>query len=935
MIKIEILFKGTRYDDISKFYVPKSYNLQLRGINSDRKSVLSTCSFTLYYDKDIYINIIEATSPIKVRIYENRELVFDGQLDPVAEASWTNPKYIKNITLECVDFSADLDKKTAWSASYPDVVDGPSFWIFKRDNPKMSLLYLILQQAGLEDRIDKTAPDIPVLIRHMSWTKGDLTYRNLLDSLLSEYLWAINVDIDKLTWAPIARATLPRLDEIEYKDLIGEVSINKSYSINDGIIVKWSKVKVMNNALLWRGNLPIGDTANPRPGEDIAGGDCWPEDSDITETWQNFGTEYLDTKYLSGENRLKNDEITLISSSDWVLSDSKDDKVIIDPIDENNTIKFEALRARLRYKNTATTAKKLYSSEIHGKALYQSALMTSRYPESASDSKEISASYIYEADYADRLCAGRYMILTKGCFDIKFISTKKLKIAGFYKLKNNPLIDDESYIQIISASKSEGNEITYTAYTTAPYTDIKPNTSGQTSSGRAAPGQDGSSPRLAYIRNHIQPTTPVGPEPEGWTISRIPDGYAPVWMSSASFTSTGQLDGLWTEPVRLQGIDAGSYLGAIQSIPSKPIDRDYFLYTGSTTANFTQYHIYEYKATDEIWVETQESDRVMGVQKDALQIAKNTGAVIYAALLFVELLVTRKLMVGGGSLVEGLLVRFLDEDENGNCIIEARYNGNKIWWIDVDTGKMYGNFTEVVQYLPFTFADQLDSSHPAYFDFYIPESTVEIVKVSIRGRNYRGYSSALSSWGNVETSTNKSFFWNNFSLNETQTNKTINFSHAHNYYKVSNNTSYAEDHTHNLRTNYSTGQIIGIDNAGRHSHSINSSNDRTSQENFFETIPIYKYSLQGNGEHTHTVDIRHSHDIEYGITEKTKPTNMTLSFSEGLTENFKNQVSVTSGGEYILDIATSGWKSIKITSSTLGRVQVQVMVRIKIDTTLS
>ena len=62
---------------------------------------------------------------------------------------------------------------------------------------------------------------------------------------------------------------------------------------------------------------------------------------------------------------------------------------------------------------------------------------------------------------------------------------------------------------------------------------------------------------------------------------------------------------------------------------------------------------------------------------------------------------------------------------------------------------------------------------------------------------------------------------------------------------------------------------------------------------------------------------------------------MTLAISNdggtsfGTAENISNTMRDKS-----VDITTSGWKSIRITSTQKGRVQVQVMVKIRIDTTM-
>ena len=106
-----------------------------------------------------------------------------------------------------------------------------------------------------------------------------------------------------------------------------------------------------------------------------------------------------------------------------------------------------------------------------------------------------------------------------------------------------------------------------------------------------------------------------------------------------------------------------------------------------------------------------------------------------------------------------------------------------------------------------------------------------------------------------------------------------------------------------------------------------------SGSNLSYSAPSLNFSDTG---HSHgLIEFPHSHDIILGILEGTSPSNMTLAISNdggtsfGTAENISNTMRDKS-----VDITTSGWKSIRITSTQKGRVQVQVMVKIRIDTTM-
>lgn len=955
MITLELRISKV-WHDISDLLTKDTLSIYKKAMTTERTSSLNTCSFTLLWSQSLYNSLMQASSPIYIRVTDDHELIFLGQADPVSDIEWQTENDEPSIDIEAIDWTVCLDNLISQSASYPAVVDGPSFFIYRKDNLHMSILYKILEICGISDKIDKNAPDIDVQIKHISWIKGSVSYRQLIDSLLKEYAFCLVSNGDKITWVRTAHYKDKHPEVISANDIVGQIKKQKEYITYDGVSVKWPKVKIEDDTLLWRGNLPIGDTSNPRPGELIASGDYWPEDSDIIETWQNYGTEYLDTEWLSGKSRLKNQALSLISSSNWYIQDSKDDGVILDKINGKDAI-FEALRARIRYKNTNANASKLYYSNIYGKALIKYQDMLTLIPNNTQTPEEIDASYIYTQDNAERYALARYMWQRHGSFIIQFISKKEYQLGQLLELDQSPFY--AGYIQIISIHKDNKGLYEYSALSAA-LTEENTNIINSSSSSGGNKEIDGITTRFAYIRSYLKPDKPIGENPSGWSLDIVPDGYKPVWLSIASFSLlTGNLVNEWTDPVRVEGIGDGEYRGANDHAPTDPLEGDFFIYTGPSTSNMIQYHIYKYNSIDDIWVETTESDKVMACQRDALQIAKNTGKVEYCALLFVDLLVAGKLMVGGGTEAAGLLCRIMDDDGAGKPIIEIRYNGDKLWWVDIDTGKMYGNFAQVVQYLPLSFDDSLDKDHPAQFSFWIPEDAdIDWIKISIRGQNYRTYSAGaykISDWNAKTGSISFPSTAPSISI-ETTTIQTFETtgdagSHSHSYYRAKDSTD-EDSHEHALSVPYFSNaytdnaygpdlhrhEIAVPDKAASsaHKHNIKTENGTTSSDgshsHALPTSLVTGVSATLNGyDHTHDIDVSHGHDIVLGIIEGTKPSNMKLLWSEG---DYTNQISVQNGGLYTIDINSKkgGWKNIELSSDSLGRVQIQVICKLRIDT---
>ena len=160
-------------------------------------------------------------------------------------------------------------------------------------------------------------------------------------------------------------------------------------------------------------------------------------------------------------------------------------------------------------------------------------------------------------------------------------------------------------------------------------------------------------------------------------------------------------------------------------------------------------------------------------------------------------------------------------------------------------------------------------------------------------------------------------------------------SHALDFQSNTNiSTSYnnPDNHSHTVSVPNKTGGF----NDGSHSHSIEYDSGTTEEKgSHSHTLPSnlvtgVKAEIK-NYDHTHDIDISHGHDIYMGIIEGDKPSGMKLTWSEG---QYTNQISVASEGLYTININSrkGGWKSIQIKSDTLGRVQLQVICKLRIDT---
>jgi hypothetical protein len=348
----------------------------------------------------------------------------------------------------------------------------------------------------------------------------------------------------------------------------------------------------------------------------------------------------------------------------------------------------------------------------------------------------------------------------------------------------------------------------------------------------------------------------------------------------------------------------------------------------------------------------------------------------------VDNLVAKKLKVGLGDASSGFFLKIEDGDPP---IIICKFNGSILWEINASTGKMYGNFALVRQFMPFQFDDSLDDTYPMECDFYIP-SNAEIVsiKLSSKGKNYRAYSKSAATSGGTKTSSVIDPDWagarGSFGITVT---KTGNYStvqtesagdHKHTYDKATGTGSgFSADgaHSHNLSFPYSDNKYTGYSNpdnhrhsyiaptstesnSGAHSHSIQTTSTNTSETGSHKHgLPagiVTDVTFSGSGlastsltlsnsqiEHGHIVDISHDHSLTFGIYESTKPAGVELFCSNnGSTYGSAISGASATGDNSNFDITQqfsgTGWKSIKFTSTQLGRIQAQLIIELLVTT---
>jgi len=294
------------------------------------------------------------------------------------------------------------------------------------------------------------------------------------------------------------------------------------------------------------------------------------------------------------------------------------------------------------------------------------------------------------------------------------------------------------------------------------------------------------------------------------------------------------------------------------------------------------------------------------------------------------------------------------------------------------TAEMYGEIRNV---LPYTFEQDVDSTHPVEVPFYIPSETTQIVsiKLSASGEKFRansksasaggahahdvaipdhshGISTTLVTEGEVQTGlAGGHSHGSGFTGDESSHKHGISVSgstdsvgdHNHSYYDIGwTDTDGDPSHDHGFTVSGTTGSD------GGHSHSFSDSDTSGAGS-------AHKHSIGTDGAHSHdssyvvpmsTTDEgggiiksssesdAHTHSLVYGIYEAGTPNGVTLYVDNGAgygtgialatAPDAATPYALATELDITAHIAGSGWKRLKLTSSRLGTIALQLICKV-------
>lgn len=460
LLTIEFIFPGETLD-VSHLLRANSFHESITLCTDEMKSVVNTCSFSLTFDRELYLKIQREREKIGITVTDvySWEKVFTGYLDPVLSTSIFSQDDMDDLLFEAVDTSIDLDVLIPVDLAYPDTVSGDAYKLYDPADLPNSLLYHLLVLAGWSERIDAEAPSLEQEVLNVTVMAEEMTWRELLDTLLYEHLHILDTTPDgRITWRPWAMSQVVSTGSVVDDDLMSNPPLRpeRRYIPEDGVCVIYAKTSILENVRLWEGSLPIGDSDGEYPGypgEPIAAGDYWPEDSDVQDVWMDYSKEWLDIPYLAGSSRLKNNDLSLVATSGHQIKDLKDPGVTVD------LSEFNSKRARLRYRNTSAEIQELYYSRIYGNALVRTEVLRNTLPITAKMPIEYVTRFIFSSASANALTNALWGLNLYGGMAYSF-STAKLFTPGDIVTLSHAGLDLHTTVLIAARSRNLGeNEV--------------------------------------------------------------------------------------------------------------------------------------------------------------------------------------------------------------------------------------------------------------------------------------------------------------------------------------------------------------------------------------------------------------------------------------------------------------------------------------------
>lgn len=404
--------------DVSELINSNDTSITYSLCTNSFKSAIDTATFTLIgninqslrNDAVNYImGAIENSSVIHAKIEQNGTAIFTGMVD-------LSSFLIRSAKIEG-DFSITLRDV---SALYLD--DVISKYLFYENYKISEIAKALLNEAGYtvgEIEIEES-DDLAIPAFVIDADDNSDTYRDILDSLLFEaggYVVKANelglIDIKKIP------SSSPSIEPEGISYAISD-TLRSSASIldNDGLEVEWSTLaetdeeqsvyvdSSISRSVDEEGNV-VGLTIEPEG--------YFPEDGDITATYQKYDEDLLDREYNTARSRLQNKDLSIICVRDVsaeiictdengnpVSSENAWDYPILSSLGMTANPTLYPLKAWYLLRNKYPYNLNLTHFVLHGRVLYRNKVLHTLTPTSCTSPEKYTSEYIFTQEHAEK-----------------------------------------------------------------------------------------------------------------------------------------------------------------------------------------------------------------------------------------------------------------------------------------------------------------------------------------------------------------------------------------------------------------------------------------------------------------------------------------------------------------------------------------------------
>ena len=434
---------GDGFEDVTDFVKYDDFTYSLRAGSDNFHYAQNTANLSIIYDATLYNKIRTNTKDIKVRIVDSTNAVltteeweylitedgfylateagffapvFYGHIAPTKSHSYNGIINNTILKLEAIDDGDYLDKEVGDLCYRYYAIMNP----LDKDH---SIVHQLAYRAGYTDlQVDDSVFITTVLNAFAPPSTSD-KIKDLLDALLFEYGYTLNLNtrgqISPVKWMHTDGDVSFTFDE---SNIIDELDVTDNLKEYDGAEVVYYELgegvttSGQTDILLYRdGDLPYASDGSFLGYAVLSGYTYPPLTNVVDETtgeptivyqkyedtaikyWTNKAiTEKLDYNYKA----FTSDFSSIVATSGWYLNYKVDDGV------ELVRAEFENTQARIVFSGFNNDANLLYYCNVYGKVLYKTSERTSTIVtiSGSEDLDEYVSTFIFEKEYADRLC---------------------------------------------------------------------------------------------------------------------------------------------------------------------------------------------------------------------------------------------------------------------------------------------------------------------------------------------------------------------------------------------------------------------------------------------------------------------------------------------------------------------------------------------------